>query len=65
MTNFPKHPTKSAAKATATKGKPAPQAKAGLKARLAPGTLKPSADSLEDFLNDLHGQPGSHRPDGT
>lgn len=54
MTNFPKPPTKSAAKATATKAKPAPKAKVGLMARLAPKTLKPSAESLDDFLNDHH-----------
>lgn len=52
MTNFPKPTTKSAAKATTTKGKPAP--KAGLMARLAPKSLKPSAESLDDFLNDHH-----------
>jgi hypothetical protein len=53
MTNFQKPPTKSAAKATATKGKPGPKAKVGLMARLAPKTLKPSGESLDDFLNGL------------
>ncbi|TXN41694.1 hypothetical protein FV232_11110 [Methylobacterium sp. WL30] len=53
MTNYPKPPTKSAAKATATKGRPGPKAKVGLMARLAPKSLKPSGESLDDFLNGL------------